>query len=143
MPLVIGVDGGGTRTRAALVTESGQILGLGTAGPSNYDDVGVAVAQSNIGLAVQRAWQQAGLSSRQGDAAFLGMAGVVSSADRATIYRMAAELALAPTPRIHVDHDIRIALAGGLAGQPGIALIVGTGSSCYGRRADGLGTSLG
>jgi N-acetylglucosamine kinase-like BadF-type ATPase len=36
-----------------------------------------------------------------------------------------------------VDHDIRIAWAGGLALRPGIALIVGTGSSCYGRTADG------
>jgi N-acetylglucosamine kinase-like BadF-type ATPase len=38
---------------------------------------------------------------------------------------------------IGVDHDIRIALAGGLAGRPGIALIAGTGSSCYGRNATG------
>jgi glucosamine kinase len=33
--------------------------------------------------------------------------------------------------------DIAIALAGGTGGQPGIALIVGTGSSCYGRNAAG------
>ncbi|MCS7222234.1 MAG: BadF/BadG/BcrA/BcrD ATPase family protein [Anaerolineae bacterium] len=137
MPLVIGVDGGGTRTRVALVDEHGRVLGLGTAGPSNYDDVGIAVTRDNIGLAVQRAWQQAGLSPCLGDAVFLGMAGVVSEADRATIRQIALELALAPAGQVHVDHDIRIALAGGLAGQPGIALIVGTGSSCYGRRADG------
>jgi N-acetylglucosamine kinase-like BadF-type ATPase len=137
MPLVLGVDGGGTRTRAALVSECGEVLGLGTAGPSNYDDVGIAVAQDHIGQAVRQAWQEAGLPPRPGDAVFLGMAGVVSAADRATIRQMAIELALAPVPQIHVDHDIRIALAGGLAGQPGIALIVGTGSSCYGRQADG------
>jgi N-acetylglucosamine kinase-like BadF-type ATPase len=38
---------------------------------------------------------------------------------------------------IHVDHDIRIALAGGLSGRPGIALIAGTGSSCFGMNAAG------
>ena len=31
-----------------------------------------------------------------------------------------------------MDHDLRIAHAGGLAGKPGIVLIAGTGSSCYG-----------
>jgi N-acetylglucosamine kinase-like BadF-type ATPase len=36
-----------------------------------------------------------------------------------------------------VDHDCRIALAGGLSGRPGIVLIMGTGSSCYGRNREG------
>jgi N-acetylglucosamine kinase-like BadF-type ATPase len=137
MRLVIGIDGGGTNTRAALAAETGEVLGIGLAGPSNYDDVGVAIAQRNIGAAVRRAWQQAGRKRRPADAAFLGMAGVVSDDDRATIRQIAEQLRLAPPDRIGVDHDIRIALAGGLAGQPGIALIVGTGSSCYGRTADG------
>ncbi len=137
MRLVIGIDGGGTNTRAALLAETGEVLGIGLAGPSNYDDVGVDIAQRNIGAAVRKAWQQAGRKGRPTDAAFLGMAGVVSDDDRATIRQMAEQLHLAPPDRIGVDHDIRIALAGGLAGQPGIALIVGTGSSCYGRTADG------
>ena len=38
---------------------------------------------------------------------------------------------------IGVDHDCRAALAGGLSGRPGIVQIIGTGSSCYGRTADG------
>ncbi|MFA0750431.1 MAG: hypothetical protein SLRJCFUN_000834 [Candidatus Fervidibacter sp.] len=137
MRLVLGVDGGGTNTRAALVAETGEVLGIGLAGPSNYDDVGIAIAQRHIGAAVRQAWRQAGRKRRPADAAFLGMAGVVSDDDRATIRQMAERLQLAPPERIGVDHDIRIALAGGLAGQPGIALIVGTGSSCYGRTADG------
>jgi glucosamine kinase len=137
MRLVIGIDGGGTNTRAALAAETGEVLGIGLAGPSNYDDVGVAIARRNIGAAVRQAWQQAGRKRRPADAAFLGMAGVVSDDDRATIRQIAEQLRLAPPDRIGVDHDIRIALAGGLAGQPGIALIVGTGSSCYGRTADG------
>jgi len=137
MRLVIGIDGGGTSTRAALVAETGEVLGIGLAGSSNYDDVGVKVAQRNIGEAVKGAWQQAGRKRRPADAAFLGMAGVVSEDDRNTIRTIAANLNLAPPDRIGVDHDIRVALAGGLAGREGIALIVGTGSSCYGRTEDG------
>ncbi len=137
MRIVTGVDGGGTHTRAVLVTDQARVLGWGIAGPSNYGDVGIEVTKANIGQAIQAAWRQAGESPRPCDAVFLGMANVVSPADRATIRELALELDLAPASAIHVDHDIRIALAGGLAGRPGIVLIVGTGSSCYGRRADG------
>lgn len=135
--IVVGIDGGGTSTRAALVGGDGATLGVGRAGPSNYDDVGVTVAQANIAEAVMAAWQAAGRAPEPLAAAFLGMAGVVSDADRATIRGMALALDLASAARIGVDHDIRIALAGGLGGREGIALIVGTGSSCYGRRDDG------
>ncbi|MEA5116919.1 MAG: BadF/BadG/BcrA/BcrD ATPase family protein [Propionicimonas sp.] len=38
---------------------------------------------------------------------------------------------------VDVDHDCRIALAGGLAGRPGMVLIAGTGASCFGRTRDG------
>jgi len=48
MRVVAGVDGGGTRTRAALVDESGRVLGLGEAGPSNYGDVGLAGTQDPL-----------------------------------------------------------------------------------------------
>jgi N-acetylglucosamine kinase-like BadF-type ATPase len=65
------------------------------------------------------------------------MAGVVSHSDRETVRRMAALHNIAPRAHIDVDHDIRIALAGGLEGGEGIVLIAGTGSSTYGRRSDG------
>lgn len=146
--LVLGIDGGGTHTRAALVDASGRLCGLGAAGPSNYQSVGIEVAERNIAAAVAEAWREAG-GGRSGEesegaepnaepvaGAFLGMAGVVSAADRRRIEEIAERQRLAR--RVAVDHDIRTALAGGLAGAPGIALIAGTGSSCYGRRADGI-----
>jgi N-acetylglucosamine kinase-like BadF-type ATPase len=134
---VLGVDGGGTKTHVAIVDDAGRLCGLGQAGPSNYDDVGVEVAQANIGLAVQAARQMAGLDNRPFEAAFLGMAGVVSPQDRAAIRKIAHDLALAAPERIGIDHDCRIALAGGLSGRPGIVQIAGTGSSCYGRNRAG------
>lgn len=139
MRVVAGVDGGGTRTRAALVDESGRVLGLGEAGPSNYGDVGLAGTQESIRLALSRAGcePQPGRGPQPLAGAFLGLGNVVSPADRATIRHLVCELGLAPADHVLVDHDIRIALAGGLAGRPGIVLIVGTGSACYGRRADG------
>ena len=135
--IVAGVDGGATRTRATIADGDGTILGSGSAGPSNYDNVGVAAAAASIREAVTAARTGAGISGEPLAAIFLGMAGVVSEADRQTIVRMVTDAELAPRSAVHVDHDIRIALAGGLEGRPGIVLIAGTGSSTYGRTRDG------
>jgi glucosamine kinase len=135
--IAIGIDGGGSNTRAAIVTCDGDIVGIGTAGPSNYDNVGQESARQNIKSAIDCAWRSSGQRPRDPSAIFLGMAGVVSETDVAAIRVIADGLGLTPKTKVGVDHDIRIALAGGLAGRPGIALIAGTGSSCYGRSSDG------
>jgi N-acetylglucosamine kinase-like BadF-type ATPase len=134
---VLGIDGGGTGTRAAILDLSGHLCGQGESGSSNYDDVGVAAARAAILEAVTRARREAGLGPAPFVTAFLGLGGIASQADRDVILGIASDLALAPAGRIGVDHDIRIALAGGLSGRPGIVLIAGTGSSCYGRNSAG------
>lgn len=134
---VIGVDGGGTSTRAALLRLDGKLLAVGQSGSSNIDDVGVQVAEQNLDRAVAAAEEQAGIARRPAAAIFLGMAGVTSESDREHIRQIARNLKLAPDACIGVDHDCRAALAGGLSGRPGIVQIIGTGSSCYGRTADG------
>lgn len=87
--------------------------------------------------AVQGACADAGVNSTQIDSLFLGMAGVVTEEDRAQALAQCRRWPLNPACHGEVDHDIRIALHGGLSGRPGIALIAGTGSSCYGRNAVG------
>jgi N-acetylglucosamine kinase-like BadF-type ATPase len=133
----LGIDGGATKTQAAIVDAQGVLHGVGLGGSSNYDNVGVAAAQANIGQAVAAARRQARLDHAPFAATFLGLAGIVSPEDRAVVREMAEALELAPGDRIGVDHDCRIALAGGLTGRPGIALIAGTGSSCFGMNEAG------
>src|SRR5688572_3562694 len=134
---VLGIDGGGTKTQALIVDEEGYVSGWGRGGPSNYDDVGAEKAQAGIAEAVRMARQQAALPEAPFDSVFLGMAGVISGKDRAVIHAIARQLNLAADQNIDIDHDCRIALAGGLSGRPGIVLIAGTGSSCYGQNAAG------
>ena len=136
--IVLGIDGGGTKTQAAIVDEHGNLLGHGLGGPANYDAVGLQAAEDNIHRAVANARSMAGLNQAPFDAAFLGVAGVVSDRDHAIVRGFATALALAPPDQLGVDHDCRIALAGGLSGRPGIVLIVGTGSSCFGVNRQGL-----
>ncbi|HYE57073.1 MAG TPA: BadF/BadG/BcrA/BcrD ATPase family protein, partial [Rhodothermales bacterium] len=136
-PYVLGIDGGGTKTLAAIVDTEGRLHGLGRGGPSNIDDVGVETARRHVATAVAQARLEGGLREENFGAVFLGMAGVVSEKDRTAILDLVAPLELAPQGCIGVDHDCRTALAGGLTGRPGLVLIVGTGSACYGRNAAG------
>lgn len=128
--IFLGIDGGGTKTQAAICDETGRILGVGLGSASGIDSVGADGATIGIGAAVQAARAQAGLPAAPFDGVFLGMAGVVSEADREIVRTVASALRLGGA--VGVDHDIRISLAGGLSGRPGIALISGTGSSCFG-----------
>jgi glucosamine kinase len=134
--LFLGIDGGGTRTRAFVVDLSGQCAAWGEAGLSNPNHATAEELRGNLQRAVQGALAKAGADWASCSSAFVGMAGVTTAQGRADLCRTVAECGLGHA-RLGVDHDIRIALAGGLAGAPGMALIVGTGSSCYGRTADG------
>ncbi len=128
MKTVIGIDGGATSTRALIANERGEVLAYRTAGGSNPRTVGFDAARRN--LATVTAGHQAAV-------AFLGLAGVSEPEDREPVLRLAVELGFAPAGMVGVDHDIRIALAGGLAGDSGIVVIAGTGAACYGRSASG------
>lgn len=135
--VAIGIDGGGTRLRAAIAAEDGELLGRGEAGAGNYHDVGAAVVRENISRAVAQAWTAADKRPHRADAIFLGLGSIVTPEDQAVIRGIVRDLGIAHEERIGVDHDLRVALAGGMAGRPGIVLIAGTGSSCYGRNESG------
>lgn len=137
MKIFLGIDGGGTGTRAVLADASGRILGQGEAGSSNYHNVGLPKAAANMRTAAEAAWEESGKKFRPADHAFLGCAGVKSSLDTARITAAAEGIDLAPAGEIVTQNDIYNALSGGLAGRPGIALIGGTGTNCLGRDAAG------
>ena len=148
--IVAGFDGGGTSTRALLLRNDGVVLGLGRAGTGNLHDVG----EQGLTRALTRAWNDAwradakhpsggSADPRTVDAAFCGMASVVTAADRERVRNIVAAIGCATKDTIGVDHDLRAALAGGLLHAPGIVVIAGTGSSCYGRNAQGASWASG
>ncbi len=110
-----------------------EILGYAQGGASKPYAVIKEVGIKNLHGAIHDACQTVGLHAI--DTVFVGMGGVISDADAETVRRMLQGLEFKTEILIGIDHDIRIALAGGLGGKPGIALIAGTGSSCYGRTA--------
>jgi N-acetylglucosamine kinase-like BadF-type ATPase len=135
--LFLGIDGGGTRTRAVLLQGTGSVIGLGEADSSNFNNMGEDVAADNLRLATHAAFTDAGIPFSPVQAAFLGLAAVRSGADMARMTAAAESRGLAPVGGIQVKNDLHNALAGGLDGEAGLALISGTGSSCLGRDPKG------
>ncbi|MBL9135775.1 MAG: hypothetical protein JNK85_07900 [Verrucomicrobiales bacterium] len=136
MELFLGIDGGGTRTRAVVVDVHGQVLGRGESGIGNIHHAKPNEVAAHLAEAIAGALRPSHHPPSAVRSAFLGMAGATGEETR-SVYRDLIGAAGLSAAVVEVDHDIRIALAGGLAGRPGIALIVGTGSSCYGRTSDG------
>ena len=127
--LVLGVDGGGTKTRAVVVGARGRVLGEGEAGPSNPLRVGVSEAANAIREAAERACAEAGVRRLEIVAAEVGLAGVKRADIRE---RMRAALAELGIKSIEVVTDADIALYGATEGKPGLVIIAGTGSICCG-----------
>jgi N-acetylglucosamine kinase-like BadF-type ATPase len=132
--LLLGVDGGGTKTRAVIADAQHRVLGEGTAGPSNPLRVGIGSAAAAIREAVDKACAAAGV--RRGDivAAEVGLAGVRRGDLR---LRMREALSGLGIHSIEVVTDADIALFGATEGAPGLVIIAGTGSVCCGLNAQG------
>jgi glucosamine kinase len=128
-PILIGIDGGGTSCRAALVCRGVRHdISLGPANVSTAFDAAIAT----IHQAVDQLGVRANLLPRDlADApAHLGLAGVMSEAIAA---RVAAAL---PLCRIAVTDDRPTTIAGALGSSDGHVAAIGTGSF-IGRQAGG------
>ena len=132
--LVIGVDGGGTHTRAQLANARGEMLGSGEAGIANPHANGYPAAQQEILTAIQLAFDHARIEKQMVTAACLGIGGVDRADERARLTEW-AQTTIAP--RVQVMNDGEIVLAAGSAENWGIALIAGTGSIAWGKTRDG------
>ncbi len=135
--LVVGVDGGGTRTVALVGFVGAGALGEGNAGSANPQSAGFDTAVDHLETAIRAALQTAAADGQDRiDRLVLGIAGASHPADRARLRAMlAARLPVAETA-VHVVLDVALVLpAAGLA--QGVALVAGTGSSAFGVAPDG------
>jgi glucosamine kinase len=129
----IGIDGGGTGTRARICTAEGAPLSLGEAGPSSLSH-GEAAAWQQIVLAIERAFGNAGLPCPPWAECALsaGLAGANDPAQASTFKSL--NPGFAP---VLLDTDSFTALVGAHAGRHGVILISGTGSVAEAWRPDG------
>jgi N-acetylglucosamine kinase-like BadF-type ATPase len=129
---VVGVDGGGTKTRAVILDLSDQIIGEGVAGPSNPLRVGITNAAAAVREAIDNACEAAHVRRSDLIAAEIGLAGASRNELRA---RMREALISLGIREIIVVGDADIALYGATEGAPGLIVIAGTGSICCGINA--------
>lgn len=132
--LVLGVDGGGTKTHAIIADQRQQVLGEGTAGPSNPLRVGVSNAVAAIREAVDQACIAADVQRADLAAAEVGLAGVRRTDIRERMRDALSDLGIGS---LEVVTDADIALYGATDGEPGLVVIAGTGSICCGINARG------
>ncbi|MDZ7799544.1 MAG: BadF/BadG/BcrA/BcrD ATPase family protein [Trueperaceae bacterium] len=134
---VLGIDGGGTRTRAAVLDETGRLRAFAEGASVNLDDHPPEEATRRLQDLLAELRRADPSAEAPFDAAFLGLGGVLSGRDRREARRVAHAAGLAAEDALQVHHDAYVALEGGLAGAAGILVVAGTGSNCFGRDAAG------
>lgn len=135
MRVVVGVDGGGTKTRVLVGDGGGEILGSGVGAASAVRPGAVLHSADVIASCVHEALQAAGVSDQRPAALCVGVAGVGRAAEREELYSALVERELAE--EICVLPDAQVALRDGFGDGPGIVLVSGTGSIAFGRGPTG------
>jgi N-acetylglucosamine kinase-like BadF-type ATPase len=127
---VLGIDGGATKTLAALLDLERGTLHLGQGGPSNEDAVGTRSAVQALLEAADEAVGKAGIDEERLDAEVIALAGTDTDA-------VARHVRAARSEDWLVVNDVVAAWATATDAQPGIGVISGTGSNVLGVGADG------
>lgn len=144
MNYVLGIDGGGSKTVCILMQDTGEVLGRGEAGSSNYQNIGIQATLQSIESAIFAALNHINYIRIQ--AICLGLAGVGRAADIEIVKALLPDLQtskLLPitwalqSSNIVICNDALIALVGGIGDNVGIVVAAGTGSIVFGRNHQG------
>jgi N-acetylglucosamine kinase len=148
MNYVLGIDGGGSKTVCVLMQDTGEVLGRGEAGSSNYQTIGIKATLQSIESAIYAAANEAlnSINYINIKAICLGLAGVGRAADIEIVKALVQDLQkskLLPitwalqASNIVICNDALIALVGGIGDDVGIVVAAGTGSIVFGRNHQG------
>ena len=135
MSVVLGVDGGGTKTHVLVADLTGHVVGSGTGGPSNWEDVGIVGAGETLRAAVLEAIQQAGIPPADVVRSVFGLAGMDWEADHLRMHSLPDSFAFGGPS--DVVNDSFVALRAGASHPWGVVVIAGTGAIAAGRNRAG------
>ncbi|NLP52950.1 BadF/BadG/BcrA/BcrD ATPase family protein [Bacillus sp. RO1] len=127
--MIIGIDGGGTKTTGVAVDEDGKILALKTVGPSNPNSSSEETVRQEISELFSVLTKEKALTEE--DVVFAGISGVESGGKKEWFLKLLREFT-GPYVNIFVDNDALTALYSETKGDPGIVCISGTGSVAFG-----------
>lgn len=121
--VIIGVDGGGTKTVAVAARTDGTILAAQRGVGINYNNIGMDKARENLRQVIDGLLIQCGEDYQE---ICIGMPALDMAADEATTRTFAGN-AFDPA-RLDMQSDAYTALQGFALGKPGMIVICGTGS---------------
>lgn len=123
----IGIDGGGTKCRAAIFDVNNVVLGEGIGGEANVR-LGFGLVIESINSAIDIAFANAGLDKQieKSCALGIGLAGLANKTDADVIIQAFSGFGF-----VNVATDAHIACLGAYDGKDGAILISGTGSIGY------------
>ena len=127
---VLGIDGGATKTLAALLDLELGALYLGHGGPSNEDAVGTRAAVAALLQAADGALASAGIAEETLDAEVIALAGTDTDAVVRNVHAARSDDWL-------IVNDVVAAWATATGAAPGIGVISGTGSNVFGVGSEG------
>jgi glucosamine kinase len=133
--IVVGVDGGGSKTRVIVADEQGAQVGE-VVGPASGVKPGQAEASAEvIAEAVRDALASCEMTHVLPKVLYVGVAGVAREQEREALWQALVSRDLAEETVVHPDYSI--ALDDAFGDGPGILLISGTGSVAFGRGPSG------
>lgn len=125
--IIVGVDAGGTSTRAIAFDDECNFLGRGNAGPGNFHNVGLDSAKRNILNAIFTATK-----GKKADFVVVGAAGLDSKYDWDLLTSSLRDIG----NKVVLEHDSFIVLYAEAEKPRGIVVISGTGSVVVGYDGD-------
>ncbi|MBU1117252.1 MAG: hypothetical protein KKE09_19185 [Bacteroidetes bacterium] len=140
MNYFIGIDGGGTKTKAALVDENMKTICEDIGGPSNFIVFSIDEVSESIINLISKLCSNAKIELNSVKAILIGTAGAGRRDDAERLENAVLQAAAKNNLILNtfkVESDARIALEGALSGKPGSILIAGTGSIMFGKDAEG------
>ena len=142
-PMVVGVDAGGTRTRAICISVDGRVRGSGVAGPANHVTGPLGQARRSIGEAISCATAFARRSRPLPVIAVcIGSSGLEHAGEERE-GRNLLDDQLLQAGTVVLDSDAYVAWAGAFRSRPGVVVIAGTGSMSLGVDANGRRVKVG
>lgn len=140
--LVLGIDGGGTKTAALLGAidhaDDLRIIGRGFSGSGNPQASGFDRAMQHVQASINDAFENAGIEAQSVYSACISLAGIGRDKEKSQVLNWAMTESVANDLRIATDAEILFAAANTNATFTNlqIALIAGTGSIAWGRSQD-------
>jgi N-acetylglucosamine kinase-like BadF-type ATPase len=129
----LGVDGGGTKTRFALIDQHGSLLAETQLGTTYHPEVGLDGVREVLARGIGEILGAASVSAADISHAFFGMPAYGEDSSMASCLRVLPQSILGHD-RYTCDNDMVCGWAGSLGCADGINIVAGTGSIGYGRR---------